>query len=473
LTRSARIAIAIATAALTLLLAGPATAEVKTRTFRVGPITVGPYQVKTNYNTTQQLLSQIGQTPKPDEDGFITHFEVNLVDPDGTPVPIRRLMLHHIVFQNLGPSLLSVQNAACQTYTLFDSKSTVPAAFDPFAGRGEEGLKLDLPAGYGYPMHKEDKWGLAWMFMNHRNKTDSAYIEYKIRYDTSPDITPAKPVWLDVGGCQADPVFTVPGGGKPGSTFTKSKDWTPPGPGRIIAGAGHVHGGAKNLVLSQPGCGNRTVAKSEPTWGLPSHPFYNVKPVLHEPGPAFMSGFQTQKGIPVTPDQPLRLTARYDAELTHPRVMGIFVVYYVPDASVKDACGPLPDDVRTSKADFPGRSKPPRFVVPLTGLDRQGKAHAILRPPGATKRLRSGAKIDVGNYYFGTRNISIPRGATLNWDFKGSNLHNVTVANGVRGFHSLNLSDDRTYSRRFAVKGTYRLFCALHPVKMTETVTVR
>jgi plastocyanin len=468
-----RTPIAIATAALTLALAGPAGAEVKKQTFRVGPITVGPYQVKTNYNSTQQLLSQIGQTPKPDEDGFITAMEVNLVDSDGSLVPIKRLMLHHIVFQNVGPSLLSVQNAACQNFQLFNSKDTVPAAFDPFYGRGEEGAKLAMPPGYGYPMHKDDKWGLAWMFMNHRNKTDKAFIEYKITYDTSPDITPAKPVWLDVGGCQADPVFTVPGGGKRGSTYTKSKDWTPPGPGRIISGGGHVHGGAKNLVLSQPGCGNRKVATSEPTWGLPSHPFYNVKPILHEPGPINMSGFLTQKGIPVTADQPLRLTARYDGELPHPRVMGIWVVYYVPDASVKDACGPLPDDLRSYKTDQPGRSHAPRFVVPLTGLDGQGKAHAILRPPGATRRLGDGAKVDVGNFYFATRNISIPRGATLNWDFKGANLHNVTVANGVRGFHSRNLSDDRTYSRKFTVPGTYRLFCALHPVKMTETVTVR
>jgi plastocyanin len=469
------LALILAAAALALALALPATAgaEVKTQTFRMGPITVGPYQVATNYNTANQLISQIGTVPHPDEDGFITGMRVDLVDRDGSLVPIRRLMLHHIVFQNIGPNLFSVKNAACDNFQMFDSKTTVPALFDPFFGRGEEGHQLVMPPGYGYPMKRDDKWGMAWMFMNHRNKTDRAYIRYRVTYDTSKDITPAKPVWMDVEGCRADPVFTVPGGGRPGSTYSKSSTWTPPGPGRIIAGGGHVHGGAKNLVLSQPACGDRTVAKSEPTWGMRSHPFYNVKPVLHEPGPINMSGFLSQKGIPVAGGQPVKLTARYDAELTHARVMGIFVVYYVPDASVRDGCGALPDDLRYFKTSTPGRAKAPRFTVPLTGLDGRGVARAISRPPGRTRRLGDGATIRAGNYFFSRPNVSVARGSTLNWRFTGTNLHNITVANGVRGFHSDNLNEDRTFSKRLGVRGTYRLFCALHPVAMKQTITVR
>jgi plastocyanin len=467
-----RIALALV-AALAFALPAGASAEVKTETFRIGPVTVGPYQVATNYNNANQLISQLGKVPKPSEDGFITGMKVGLVDADGSLVPIRRLMLHHIVFQNIGPSLFSIKNAACDNFQMFDSKTSVPALFDPFYGRGEEGAELALPPGYGYPMGKDDKWGVAWMFMNHRHKTDKAYIQYRITYDTAKDLIPAKPVWMDVEGCRADPVFTVPGGGRRGSTYSKSSTWTPPGPGRIIAGGGHVHGGAKNLVLSQPACGDRQVAKSDPTWGLRTHPFYNVKPVLHEPGPINMSGFLSQKGIPVAGGQPLKLTARYDAELTHPRVMGIMVVYYVPDASVTDACRALPDDLRYFKTSTPGRATAPRFVVPLTGLDRRGIARAISRPPGRTRRLGDGATINVGSYFFAKPNVSVARGSTLNWRFGGKNLHNVTVANGVRGFHSDNLSEGRTFSKRLGIKGTYRLFCALHPAAMTQTVTVR
>jgi plastocyanin len=63
-------------------------------------------------------------------------------------------------------------------------------------------------------------------------------------------------------------------------------------------------------------------------------------------------------------------------------------------------------------------------------------------------------------------------GATLTWRFDTQLLHNITLADGPTGFGSPNLSAGRSYSQRFALPGTYRLFCALHPVQMTETVTV-
>ena len=87
--------------------------------------------------------------------------------------------------------------------------------------------------------------------------------------------------------------------------------------------------------------------------------------------------------------------------------------------------------------------------------------------------LPSGATVQVGDSFFGTHNIALRRGATLNWDFNGSSLHNVTVANGPRGFASVHLAGGRVYSQKFKTRGTYQLFCALHPVAMTETVTVR
>jgi plastocyanin len=49
----------------------------------------------------------------------------------------------------------------------------------------------------------------------------------------------------------------------------------------------------------------------------------------------------------------------------------------------------------------------------------------------------------------------------------------VTLANGPRGFASLNLDGDRKFARKLNTPGMYRLFCAIHPVSMTETVKVR
>ena len=49
----------------------------------------------------------------------------------------------------------------------------------------------------------------------------------------------------------------------------------------------------------------------------------------------------------------------------------------------------------------------------------------------------------------------------------------MTLANGPRGFSSVNLDGGRKYNFHFKTPGTYRIFCALHPIEMTETVTVR
>ena len=46
------------------------------------------------------------------------------------------------------------------------------------------------------------------------------------------------------------------------------------------------------------------------------------------------------------------------------------------------------------------------------------------------------------------------------------------MANGPVGIGSPNLNDERTFSKKLRRPGTYRFFCALHPVQMTERVEV-
>ena len=117
--------------------------------------------------------------------------------------------------------------------------------------------------------------------------------------------------------------------------------------GYLIAGAGHVHGGAIKETLTEPGCGNRQVAESDPTWGLPDHPFYNVRPILHEPGPINMSAFSDTTGLPVNAGETLRLNSIYDDSQPHVRVMGIMIAYF--------AAEPL-GDARTAVPSPTGRS---------------------------------------------------------------------------------------------------------------------
>jgi len=69
--------------------------------------------------------------------------------------------------------------------------------------------------------------------------------------------------------------------------------------------------------------------------------------------------------------------------------------------------------------------------------------------------------------------VVLSRGATLRWRFPDAELHNVTLASGPRGFGSPHLNGGRSFEQRFTKPGTYKLFCGLHPVSMTGTVTVR
>jgi len=447
-----------------------ASAEVNTYTERVGPVTVGGYEVK------QSVLP----APHAPVDGFVTNMEVDVVNADGTPVPIQRLMLHHIVFANT-----SRQDATCDSFLGFDERPNDLYSSERFYAAGEERAKMALPAGYGYKLNADDFWGTLYMFMNHRPTTDRAYIQYKYRVVSGADADGMKrvePYWFDVENCRADPIYSVKGTKGKGSTDVESADFRLQKPGYIVGGGGHVHGGARELNLTQPDCGDREIGESLPTWGNPDHPFYNVKPVLHEPGPIAMSGFQTQAGIPVAAGERVRLNSQYDNSLPHTRVMGIMVVYvdHVNQANAPDPCEPLPGDRKKllEPGTIPGRTGGPvPYKVPLTGLDENGEAVRIKKPPGKAKRLKSGGTIEVGDRFFDRPNVRVNRGGKVTWEFEGQELHNVTLANGPIGFASPNLDvepdgEPRTFQRRFTRNGKYKIFCALHPVQMTERIVV-
>ena len=449
-------------------LALPATAgaEVRTETFRHGPIEVAGYEVKQS-NAEFDI-------PKPDVDGFITGMSVDVVDASGRPIPIDRLMLHHIVFLNTGRFIGEKRDGTCGGGFLgLDSKTKFPGIAERFYAAGEERAVFGVPPGYGYRMSADDRWAMTWMLMNHRKATDRAYVQYTITYDTSPDLTPVTPYWLDVRNCRSDPVFDAPGGGRPGSRFETATTWTVPRAGRIVASGGHVHGGAYGLRASQPDCGDRTLYELTPAWGRASHPFYSVKPVLHEPGPIGMSAVATPTGYRLAQGERVRLTASYDNERPHTRAMGINVVFMAHDERVTERCAPLPSDVLTARTGEPHRTEPPRFRVPIIGLDRRGRAVEIDRAPGVTRRLRDGSTIRVRDFRFGVGNAVVRRGTRLRWRFADRELHNITLADGPRGFSSPHLNDGRIYAKRLAARGTYKLFCGLHPVSMTQTVRVK
>jgi plastocyanin len=431
---------------------------------RMGPITVGPFQV-----LTKEAVFSI---PKPDIDGHVTNMNVDVVDVNGKRVSISRLMLHHIVFLNVGESIGSKRDPTCGAgFESWDTMSLFPNMAERFYGAGEERAEMVLPEGYGYPISKRDSWLMIFMFMNHRAVTDTAYIEYDVTVDTRRDMTPAEPYWLDVGQCGTDPIYNVAGGRPKGSVHTRRKVLKMPKAGRLIAATGHVHGGGQALALRRPDCRNDEIYTSRPIWGSRKHPFYNVRPVLHEPGPIHMTSFRSTSGVPVAAGERVVLESRYDASLPHTRVMGILVAYLAPDPSVTERCGGIPDDLVELKKPR-GRTKPPSFTVPIVAR-RGDRAVNIDAPPGRRVSLGTGGTVEVGDLFFKRPNVALRAGGTLTWRFRGPTVHNVTLANGPRGFSSPNLSMGRIYRKKLSVPGTYQLFCGLHPVDMTATIKVK
>jgi len=268
-------------------------------------------------------------------------------------------------------------------------------------------------------------------------------IRYTVRYVTGEPLTAVKPVWLDVKNCRADPVFSVAGTGKPGATVSRTADFQLSESGRFVAAGGHLHGGGVSLDVSDTSCGS--LFTSYPTWGL-----VFPRPVLHEPGPLHMTGFADPLGRPVRAGDTLRLTATYDNSRPHVRVMGIMILYLAPGPA--SSCAAYTSSV-------PAPSAAARVRVEL-----------LKNPTGPLRRnVRS---TWVGDYAFGLQRVSLRRGASFTWHFRGGVDHDVTVASGPAGFASPSMRSG-TFTYRFTHPGTYRLFCSLHPARMTQLVIVR
>ena len=440
----------IAALALLAVAAPAARASESTQTFRYGPIHIAPYGMDER--------DYVSGMPGPQVDGYLTGGSARIVDAQGAPVSQARVMLHHLVFSNAGARLGERLNPTCDRIKLFDSLSEVPGLSEPFAGFAEEKVDERLPAGYGYPIRSSDRWVGTWMLMNHRDRAETVYLEYTATVVTGEARKPAYPVWMDVRGCGLDPIFDVPGGGRRGSTYAQATTVPAPFTGRIVAALGHLHGGGKSDVLTQPACGDRELLRSLPTWGSPRSLPYRIRPILHEPSPLGMSTVTSEQGYVVHAGEPLTLTANYDDELPHTRVMGIMGLYISPDPTVPAGCAPLPGDVQVTR--IPGPATPPRFRMP------------VRRPAGRAVLLGRGAAVDVAAGAFAPANVAVPQGALVRWRFYDDALHNVTLADGPRGFSSPNLSDGRDYEQRLTRPGVYRLVCSLHPATMTATVTV-
>jgi plastocyanin len=425
----------------------------RSMTFRYGPVTVPPYTAVRNGVPVRA----------PRVNGYVTAMSVRVVDAGGRAIPVSQVMPHHVIFANLGFGGHPRQDAACPG----------DAGGQRFYGTSEELRAMRLPRGYGYKIRDRDRWRMGWMLMNHTHRIRRAWLEYRIRIAARGGRTkPVTPYWWSVLGCGVDPQFTVPGDGPEGSVYTRSSVYRMPASGRIVAVGGHLHGGAQGLELQQPRCGDRTLVASDPTYGLEDDPVYQVAPPLHEPDPLDMSWWSSAAGIPVRKGEPLRVVARYRGDFPFMRVMGIDHVY-VARGRAPSGCPSLPEDATVLRARWPGRTEPPHTPLTLAALGRDGRAHPVDDLAGVERAFATDGAASERDWSFGPAKLSIPAGARVTWSFQDRDLHDVTLADGPRGFGSPPIRGGGSFTQRFDVPGTYRLFCSVHPVRMRQILTVR
>ena len=398
----------------------------------------------------------------PRRPGYITGFkEQVLVDsksPDAKPLPLDKMMVHHLLY--FSPNRVNQAPGNC---------------FGLFGLRGEEhpqgrfagGMPRSLRRAYGLDNRlangRAPDWLLVYMVMNHYKRPKSFYVRTKVYYTTKPR-QPLSPIVL--GNCSQrinGMLYDVPGGERPGSNFVQRSSWRVPRDlnGRVVLAESHQHGGARYQTLSNRTCGRR-ILKAPAYYGLPNHPYNTIRPILHEPGPVGNATFASARGIPIHGGEVLSRAAVHDGSNLHVAAMGFWLLWITPDSSVR-RCEELPHDLKDI-------NRPPRYD-PDPDF---GKVVPQLAPPQGPERALRNGPIRVGDNFFDPGRVEVRTGEKVTWRFAGAEPHSVSVANGPRGFSSLYWGrKDGTYSFTPRVPGLYRLTCLVHPTTMGQTLRVR
>jgi len=84
--------------------------------------------------------------------------------------------------------------------------------------------------------------------------------------------------------------------------------------------------------------------------------------------------------------------------------------------------------------------------------------------------------VKIGDDYFvragSPPTVSVFRGTTVRWNWRGNRQHNVVAQRGPSRFQSA-LKRSGSYSRKMRRVGTYRIVCSIHQPDMAMTLKVR
>jgi hypothetical protein len=272
--------------------APPGGGETITRTFRLGPFTLGP--------GGEAMGSPRTGVPRPSGAFGLKAARFDIVDANGTPVSPHDVHLHHIVF-----TTTAREDRLC------------PGRAERFLGSGMERTPIDLWGPYTYLVGAGDQWGAIYHVMNETpagTPAKTVYIQYTLSYQPGANATnsrPVMPLFQDVTGCGGS-TYDVPGDGGPGSVHLNRRDWMAPRDGMAIFAGGHLHEGGIDIRLLDSTTDHQLCKGVATYHENPRHLASINGCVIHER---------------VVAGHSYRVAARYDNSAPLQNVMGIMLTY--------------------------------------------------------------------------------------------------------------------------------------------------
>jgi plastocyanin len=101
-----------------------------------------------------------------------------------------------------------------------------------------------------------------------------------------------------------------------------------------------------------------------------------------------------------------------------------------------------------------------------------GAATAIAAGALAIPALAATKTVQVKDNVFVAKKITVAKGTTVKWVWKGKAPHNVKVTKGPAKFGS-KTQVKGSFSKRLTKKGTYTILCTIHAPGMRMTITVK
>jgi plastocyanin len=104
-----------------------------------------------------------------------------------------------------------------------------------------------------------------------------------------------------------------------------------------------------------------------------------------------------------------------------------------------------------------------------------GALVAALTAVLATQALAASRSVKIGDDYFVRKGsvptVTVKKGTTVTWRWRGKDMHNLTVIKGPAKFHS-SYKTSGSYSKKVRKTGTYTIVCTIHQPDMKMKLRV-